>query len=178
MRKRLDRIRFRGQKREDFVDLAESPNTSDTECSEDIVNKSQPSLRYSEELRDVDGGEPQSDAQVRKHLKHPWCQSTNKISSFGADSQLPYLQKYHQDSFNLSFASCLPGRIVFCHSPGGFSIRPSWDQRSPRNRLVRETLLTWVCCLERWRLHLFLQCNKGISWISGLFLPLKSQYRE
>eukprot|EP00066_Takifugu_rubripes_P016453 XP_011605719.1 PREDICTED: GRAM domain-containing protein 4-like [Takifugu rubripes] len=64
MRKRLDRIRFRGQKREDFVDLAESPNTSDTECSEDIVNKSQSSLRYSEELRDVDGGEPQSDAQA------------------------------------------------------------------------------------------------------------------
>lgn len=63
MRKRLDRIRFRGQKREDFVDSAESPNTSDTECSEDIVNKSQASLRYSEELRDVDG-EPQSDAQV------------------------------------------------------------------------------------------------------------------
>lgn len=63
MRKRLDKIRFRGQKREDFVDLAESPNTSDTECSEDIVNKSQSSLRYSEELRDVDG-EPQSDAQV------------------------------------------------------------------------------------------------------------------
>uniref|UniRef100_A0A674P6U2 GRAM domain containing 4 n=1 Tax=Takifugu rubripes TaxID=31033 RepID=A0A674P6U2_TAKRU len=53
MRKRLDRIRFRGQKREDFVDLAESPNTSDTECSEDIVNKSQSSLRYSEELRDA-----------------------------------------------------------------------------------------------------------------------------
>lgn len=70
------------------MDSAESPNTSDTECPEDIVNKSQSSLPYSEELRDVDG-EPQSDAQVRKHLKHPWCQSTNKIGSFRADSQLP-----------------------------------------------------------------------------------------
>lgn len=60
MRKRLDRIRFRGQKRDDFADLAESPNTSDTECSEEIVIKCQ-----SEELRDGDGGEQQSDSQVR-----------------------------------------------------------------------------------------------------------------
>lgn len=65
MRKRLDRIRFRGQKRDDFVDLAESPNTSDTECTEDIVIKSQSFLRDPEELRDVDGGEQQSDSQVR-----------------------------------------------------------------------------------------------------------------
>lgn len=65
MRKRLDRIRFRGQKRDDFADLAESPNTSDTECSEEIVIKCQSSLRDSEELRDVDGGEQQSDSQVR-----------------------------------------------------------------------------------------------------------------
>uniref|UniRef100_H3CSP2 GRAM domain containing 4 n=1 Tax=Tetraodon nigroviridis TaxID=99883 RepID=H3CSP2_TETNG len=62
MRRRLDRIRFRGQKRDDFVDLAESPNTSDTECTEEIVIKSQPSLRYLEDLRDVDGAE-QSDSQ-------------------------------------------------------------------------------------------------------------------
>lgn len=66
MRKHLDRIRFRGQKRDDFVDLAESPNTSDTECSEEIVIKSQSSLRDSEELRDGDGGEQQSDSQVRR----------------------------------------------------------------------------------------------------------------
>lgn len=64
MRKRLDRIRFRGQKRDDFVDAAESPNTSDTECTEDIGIKPQSSLRDSEELRDADGGEQQSDAQV------------------------------------------------------------------------------------------------------------------
>lgn len=62
MRKHLDRIRFRGQKRDDFADLAESPNTSDTECAEEIVIKSQSSLRDSEELRDADGG---ADSQVR-----------------------------------------------------------------------------------------------------------------
>uniref|UniRef100_A0A8C8J6L5 GRAM domain-containing protein n=1 Tax=Oncorhynchus tshawytscha TaxID=74940 RepID=A0A8C8J6L5_ONCTS len=32
MLKRLDKIRFRGQKRDDFLDLAESPNGSDNEC--------------------------------------------------------------------------------------------------------------------------------------------------
>lgn len=82
MRKRLDKIRFRGQKREDFVDLAESPNTSDTECSEEVVNKSQFSLRDSEEQRDVDGGELQSDGQVCKHLKALWCQSTKWSAPF------------------------------------------------------------------------------------------------
>lgn len=68
MRKRLDRIRFRGQKRDDFVDLAESPNTSDTECTEEIVIKSQSSLRDAEELRDADGG---ADSQV--HVKPEGC---------------------------------------------------------------------------------------------------------
>lgn len=72
MRKRLDRIRFRGQKRDDFVDLAESPNTSDTECSEEIVIKCQSSLRDSEELRDVDGGEQQSDSQVTREAWRVW----------------------------------------------------------------------------------------------------------
>ncbi|PNI48444.1 GRAMD4 isoform 7, partial [Pan troglodytes] len=33
MLRRLDKIRFRGHKRDDFLDLAESPNASDTECS-------------------------------------------------------------------------------------------------------------------------------------------------
>lgn len=66
MRKRLDRIRFRGQKRDDFLDLAESPNTSDTECTEEIAIKSQASPRDAEELRDMDGGEQQSDSQVAR----------------------------------------------------------------------------------------------------------------
>uniref|UniRef100_A0A3Q3VKW9 GRAM domain-containing protein n=1 Tax=Mola mola TaxID=94237 RepID=A0A3Q3VKW9_MOLML len=61
MRKHLDRIRFRGQKRDDFVDLAESPNTSDTECTEEVVFKTRVSIRESEEPRETDG-EQQNDA--------------------------------------------------------------------------------------------------------------------
>uniref|UniRef100_A0A3B4ZTN9 GRAM domain-containing protein 4-like n=1 Tax=Stegastes partitus TaxID=144197 RepID=A0A3B4ZTN9_9TELE len=52
MLKRLDRIRFRGQRRDEFLDLAESPNTSDTECSEEVLMKPRLSMRESEELRE------------------------------------------------------------------------------------------------------------------------------
>uniref|UniRef100_A0A3P8XVZ0 GRAM domain-containing protein n=1 Tax=Esox lucius TaxID=8010 RepID=A0A3P8XVZ0_ESOLU len=45
MLKRLDKIRFRGPKRDDFLDLAESPNTSDNECSDDIQLRPGPSLK-------------------------------------------------------------------------------------------------------------------------------------
>lgn len=63
MLKRLDRIRFRGQRRDEFLDLAESPNTSDTECSEDVVIRPRVSVKEPEELReDV---EQQSDIQVQ-----------------------------------------------------------------------------------------------------------------
>ncbi|KAL1762885.1 GRAM domain-containing protein 4 [Sigmodon hispidus] len=56
MLRRLDWIRFRGHKREDFFDLAESPNASDTECGDEIPLKtSRPSPRDSEELRDPAG---------------------------------------------------------------------------------------------------------------------------
>lgn len=60
MLKRLDRIRFRGQRRDEFLDLAESPNTSDTECSEEVVLKPR---REPEELREVEGDQL-SDAQA------------------------------------------------------------------------------------------------------------------
>lgn len=63
MRKHLDRIRFRGQRRDEFLDLAESPNTSDTECTEEVVIRPRVSVRESEELREAEG-EQQSDAQV------------------------------------------------------------------------------------------------------------------
>lgn len=66
MRKHLDRIRFRGQRRDEFQDLAESPNTSDTEGTEEILIKPRVSIRDSEELREAEG-EQQSDAQVHKH---------------------------------------------------------------------------------------------------------------
>ncbi|XP_014388647.1 PREDICTED: GRAM domain-containing protein 4 [Myotis brandtii] len=36
MLRRLDKIRFRGHKRDDFLDLAESPNASDNECGDDV----------------------------------------------------------------------------------------------------------------------------------------------
>ncbi|KAK2507575.1 hypothetical protein MC885_021753 [Smutsia gigantea] len=56
MLRRLDKIRFRGHKRDDFLDLAESPNASDTECGDEIpVKIPRTSPRDSEELRDPAG---------------------------------------------------------------------------------------------------------------------------
>ncbi|NP_001091321.1 GRAM domain-containing protein 4 [Xenopus laevis] len=56
MLKRLDKIRFRGQKRDDFLDLVESPNASDTECGDEIPMKIPPtSLKDTEELKDPAG---------------------------------------------------------------------------------------------------------------------------
>ncbi|NWX83954.1 GRAM4 protein, partial [Nothoprocta pentlandii] len=53
MLKRLDKIRFRGHKRDEFLDLAESPNASDTECGDEIpVKIPRTSPRDNEELRD------------------------------------------------------------------------------------------------------------------------------
>ncbi|XP_041652236.1 GRAM domain-containing protein 4-like [Cheilinus undulatus] len=63
MRRHLERIRFRGQRRDEFLDLAESPNTSDTESTEDGGLKPRVSVRESEELREVEG-EQQSEAQA------------------------------------------------------------------------------------------------------------------
>lgn len=67
MLKRLDRIRFRGR-RDDFLDLAESPNTSDTECSEEVVIKPRTSVRETEEVREAEV-EPQGDVQVQNHTE-------------------------------------------------------------------------------------------------------------
>ncbi|ELK07539.1 GRAM domain-containing protein 4 [Pteropus alecto] len=53
MLRRLDRIRFRGHRRDDFLDLAESPNASDTECGDEgPLRTPRTSPRDSEELRD------------------------------------------------------------------------------------------------------------------------------
>ncbi|XP_068955422.1 GRAM domain-containing protein 4 [Petaurus breviceps papuanus] len=53
MLKRFDKIRFRGHKRDEFLDLTESPNASDTECGDEIpVKIPRTSARDSEELRD------------------------------------------------------------------------------------------------------------------------------
>ncbi|KAF3706095.1 GRAM domain-containing protein 4 Death-inducing protein [Channa argus] len=63
MRKRLDKIRFRGQRRDEFLDPVDSPNTSDTECSEEAVTKPRGPVKEPEELRDVEG-DKQCDAQA------------------------------------------------------------------------------------------------------------------
>ncbi|MEE6481176.1 hypothetical protein FKM82_012775 [Ascaphus truei] len=56
MLRRLDKIRFRGQKRDEFPDLAESPNASDTECGDEIPLKiPRTSLKDNEELKDPAG---------------------------------------------------------------------------------------------------------------------------
>uniref|UniRef100_A0A8B9HAS7 GRAM domain containing 4a n=2 Tax=Astyanax mexicanus TaxID=7994 RepID=A0A8B9HAS7_ASTMX len=55
MLKKLDKIRFRGPRRDEFLDLAESPTASDTEGSEESLVKPRPSLRDPEELRDPAG---------------------------------------------------------------------------------------------------------------------------
>ncbi|XP_029008917.1 GRAM domain-containing protein 4-like isoform X2 [Betta splendens] len=63
MRRRLDKIRFRGQvpRRDEFPDPPESPSTSDTECPEEVVMKARPPGRELEEPREAEA-EP-GDAQ-------------------------------------------------------------------------------------------------------------------
>ncbi|XP_056107103.1 GRAM domain-containing protein 4 isoform X2 [Rhinichthys klamathensis goyatoka] len=55
MLKRLDKIRFRGPKRDEFLDLAESPNASDSECNDDVPVKQRSSIKDTEEQRDPAG---------------------------------------------------------------------------------------------------------------------------
>lgn len=64
MLRRLDRIRFRGSRREEFSDLNESPNTSDNETAEDVHLKALGAVRETDE-RDGDAeGDLFSDAQA------------------------------------------------------------------------------------------------------------------
>lgn len=67
MLRRLDKIRFRGQKREEFLDPTESPNTSDTECSDDVAMKTRFLPKEQEELREPEL-EQQMEAQVQEHM--------------------------------------------------------------------------------------------------------------
>ncbi|XP_060740722.1 GRAM domain-containing protein 4 isoform X1 [Tachysurus vachellii] len=55
MLKRLDKIRFRGPKRDEFLDIAESPNASDSECNDDLLIKPPASIKDGEEVRDPAG---------------------------------------------------------------------------------------------------------------------------
>lgn len=52
MLKRLDKIRFRGQKRDEFLDIAESPNASDSECNDDLMIKPPAPVKDGEDVRD------------------------------------------------------------------------------------------------------------------------------
>uniref|UniRef100_A0A7N8XTS6 GRAM domain containing 4 n=1 Tax=Mastacembelus armatus TaxID=205130 RepID=A0A7N8XTS6_9TELE len=54
MRKHLDRIRFRGHRRDDLLDLGDSPYTSDTEYTEEAGMKPRIHVREPEELREVE----------------------------------------------------------------------------------------------------------------------------
>ncbi|XP_043979956.1 GRAM domain-containing protein 4-like [Gambusia affinis] len=63
MLRRLDKIRFRGQKREEFLDPTESPNTSDTECSDEVVVKTRCLPKEQEEPREPEL-EQQMEAQA------------------------------------------------------------------------------------------------------------------
>lgn len=67
MLKRLDKIRFRGQKRDEFLDLAESPNASDNECGEEVLVRPRPSLRETDELRDPVSAPPLHQAELCHH---------------------------------------------------------------------------------------------------------------
>ncbi|KAF6719085.1 GRAM domain-containing protein 4 [Oryzias melastigma] len=60
MRRRLDKIRFRGQRRDEFLDVTESPINSDTESCEDLTLKHQILSREPEEAE----GEQQAEVQV------------------------------------------------------------------------------------------------------------------
>ena len=67
MLKRLDKIRFRGQRRDEFLDLAESPNNSDSECNDDIMIKP-PRTSSAKDLEELAELQLQPEAQVGIYL--------------------------------------------------------------------------------------------------------------
>ncbi|XP_077424467.1 GRAM domain-containing protein 4-like isoform X2 [Vanacampus margaritifer] len=67
MRRRLDRIRNWSHRREDFVDLSESPNTSDAEYSEEIVSGS---LSASQDESKTDLNEVKGHLEITLLEKH------------------------------------------------------------------------------------------------------------
>ena len=81
MLRKLDKIRFRGHKRDDFLDLAESPNASDTECGDEIPLKiPRTSPRDSEELRDPVSTECPPNPAARPRSRGPsWDAGTVPI---------------------------------------------------------------------------------------------------
>lgn len=89
MLRRLDKIRFRGHKREDFLDLAESPNASDTECGDELPLKiPRTSPRDSEELRDPVSTPPHVSLRF---LRAGWVVPVLRWPSKGGYRQIPVL---------------------------------------------------------------------------------------
>nr|XP_046208380.1 GRAM domain-containing protein 4-like isoform X2 [Oncorhynchus gorbuscha] len=81
MLKRLDKIRFRGQRPDVFLDLGESPNTSDTECSEEILMKPKPLLKIkdTEELQDPAGPGTLAMAAAIQHYQRTETDGLNEV---------------------------------------------------------------------------------------------------
>ncbi|KAM8884485.1 GRAM domain-containing protein 4 isoform 1-T1 [Synchiropus picturatus] len=81
MLKRLDKIRFRGPRtREDFPDLAESPNGSDNECSDDVQLKPRSSLRDAEDMaRDPAGSGSPTMAAAMQDFQRSESERLNEV---------------------------------------------------------------------------------------------------
>ncbi|KAJ8261829.1 hypothetical protein GJAV_G00158920 [Gymnothorax javanicus] len=90
MLKRLDKIRFRGQKRDEFLDLAESPNASDNECSEDVLLKPRPSLRDGEDLREPAGPGTLSMAAIQDFQRS----ETDRLNEVKGHLEIALLEKH------------------------------------------------------------------------------------
>ncbi|XP_072255139.1 GRAM domain-containing protein 4 [Pyxicephalus adspersus] len=99
MLRRLDKIRFRGQKREEFPDLAESPNASDTECGDEFLLKIPRTSKENEELKDPSGYtnlllEP--DEMLRKtqsHLSQPLANMEEELRKLREETNVETLKQ-------------------------------------------------------------------------------------
>ncbi|XP_051546025.1 GRAM domain-containing protein 4 isoform X3 [Myxocyprinus asiaticus] len=91
MLKRLDKIRFRGPKRDEFLDLAESPNASDSECNDDVPVKQRSSIKDTEELRDPAGsGTLTMSSAIQDYQK---CE-TDRLNEVKGHLEIALLEKH------------------------------------------------------------------------------------
>ncbi|XP_028811159.1 GRAM domain-containing protein 4 isoform X2 [Denticeps clupeoides] len=80
MLKRLDKIRFRGPRRDEFLDLADSPTVSDSECSDDVLLKPRFSLRDMDlDTRDPAGTGPGSMAAAIQDFQRSETERLNEV---------------------------------------------------------------------------------------------------
>ncbi|XP_055049044.2 GRAM domain-containing protein 4 isoform X2 [Misgurnus anguillicaudatus] len=91
MLKRLDKIRFRGPKRDEFLDLAESPNASDSECNDDVPVKQRSSSKDAEEQRDPAGsGNLNMSATIQDYQR---CE-TDRFNEIKGHLEIALLEKH------------------------------------------------------------------------------------